>query len=347
MARITPLNLTVTVFIVILLAVILYLFSDIFILLSVSVLLAIILNPLVTFLERRYFNRSNSSLIVFASLTIVFYFSLSVLIPSVISQVNSLTEILGQISLKSYIAKIDKEVSSAIPFLPAGMISKKFEAFVSSAVNSTFDQLASMATNIFALLGILVIIPFTTFFIVKDKSTILKALLNITPNKYFEMSYWVIKKITSQLGRYVRGWLFDAFYVGAACGIGFWFIGLDNALALGILAGVGHLIPYFGPLVGGVPAIAIATIQYGNFSMLPLIILILLIVYITDNGFVQPFVFSKSVNMHPLMIILLIVAGSQVGGIIGMLLAVPLATVIKTAAKEIYLGVKDYRIARM
>lgn len=347
MARITPFSFSISIAILVFASVILYLFSDLFILIAVSFLIAIILNPLVTFLEHRYFNRSNSSLIVFGSLTFLLYLLVSALIPSVIAQLNSLTEILSQISLKTYIAKLDKEISSSLPFLPSGMITSKFDAFAKSVVNSTFDQMAAAVTNIFAIMGVLVIIPFTTFFIVKDKNTILKAFLSITPNKYFEMSYWVIKKITHQLGRYVRGWLFDALFVGAACGIGFWFIGLENALALGILAGVGHLIPYFGPMIGGIPAIAISTIQYGNFSMLPLILLILLIVYISDNGFVQPLVFSKSVNMHPLAIILLIVAGSQIGGIIGMLLAVPLATVIKTAAKEIYLGVKDYKIARM
>jgi len=66
-----------------------------------------------------------------------------------------------------------------------------------------------------------------------------------------------------------------------------------------------------------------------------------------DNGFFQPYVFSKSVDMHPIVIILLIIAGSQLFGLIGMLLAIPTATVIKTATKEIYFAFKNYKIARM
>ena len=81
--------------------------------------------------------------------------------------------------------------------------------------------------------------------------------------------------------------------------------------------------------------------------MAPLIILLVIITYTLDNGFVQPFVFSKSVDMHPIVIILLIIAGSQLFGILGMLLAVPTASVIKTAAKEIYFAFKNYRIARL
>jgi predicted PurR-regulated permease PerM len=71
------------------------------------------------------------------------------------------------------------------------------------------------------------------------------------------------------------------------------------------------------------------------------------IVYALDNGIVQPYVFSKSVDMHPIVIILLIIAGSQLFGVLGMLLAIPTATVIKTAATEIYFAFKNYKIARI
>jgi predicted PurR-regulated permease PerM len=107
---------------------------------------------------------------------------------------------------------------------------------------------------------------------------------------------------------------------------------------------VGHLIPYFGPLIGGLPAIIISLLQFGNFSMLPEIIIMFVIIYSVDNGYFQPNIFSKSTDIHPLLIILLILMGSQVFGILGMLLAVPAATVVKTAARAIYFGLKNYKI---
>ena len=81
--------------------------------------------------------------------------------------------------------------------------------------------------------------------------------------------------------------------------------------------------------------------------MVPLIILIVTLTYTVDNGFVQPYVFSKSVDIHPILIILLIIAGSELFGLIGMLLAVPAATVTKTAVTEIYFAYKNYSIARL
>jgi predicted PurR-regulated permease PerM len=161
------------------------------------------------------------------------------------------------------------------------------------------------------------------------------------------MSYYVIKKITFQLSRYVRAWIFDASFVGCTMGIGLYFIGIDNALPLGVIAGFGHLVPYFGPVIGGIPAILISLIQYGDFSRVPYIVFLVLATYAFDNGIVQPFVFSKSLDIHPVIIILLIIAGGQLFGIIGMLLAIPTATVIKTFTKEIYFAFTNYKIAKL
>jgi predicted PurR-regulated permease PerM len=167
------------------------------------------------------------------------------------------------------------------------------------------------------------------------------------PNKYFEMSYWIIKKTSVNMGRFVRAWIFDATFVGLCCGLGFHIIGIDNALTLGVIAGLGHLVPYFGPVIGGVPAAIISIIQYGDLSHILPLAIVISIIYAIDNGFVQPYVFSKSVDMHPIVIILLIIAGGTLFGVLGMLLAVPTATVIKTATKETYYAFKNYKIVKL
>jgi predicted PurR-regulated permease PerM len=161
------------------------------------------------------------------------------------------------------------------------------------------------------------------------------------------MSYHVLKKVTLNLGLFVRAWIFDATFVGLMIGFGFYFIGVPNTLPLGVIAALGHLIPYFGPIIGGIPAIIVSLMQYGDFSQTPLILLVVLLTYAFDNGFVQPYVFGKSVDMHPIMIILLIISGGTLYGVFGMLLAIPVATVIKTFAKEIYFAKKNYKIARV
>ena len=325
----------------------LYLISDVLIILAVSILLALIFDPYVKLLERKGLSRLASTFIIFIVLAFLFFFGLSYFIPQFLVQMNQLIQTLHVSSLHEQILSVEKTIYKYLPFFTIGDISKRVEEFISSGIVNSFDKISTVLSSIVSLITILVIVPFITFFILKDSKTILHSIIQMMPNRYFEMSYWILKKVSRQLGRFVRGWIFDATFVGLACGFGYYFIGVKNALPLGLISGLGHLVPYFGPIIGGVPAIIISVIQYGNFSHVPFIVLVIFGVYALDNGFVQPYVFSKSVDMHPVVIILLILIGSELMGVIGMLLIIPFATVVRTATKEIYFAFKNYKIARL
>ncbi len=332
---------------IILILYLLYLISTVLIIFAFAVLLAFILEPLVSRLEYSGFNRLFSIITVFAAVVILFYLFFAYLVPNLIFQMKQLIGTLQVISIHEKILSVEKVIYNYLPFFELGQLSKHFEEFISSGIINSFDRLTSILTSIISIIVLVVIIPFITFFLLKDSKEIMRGIIHVMPNRYFEMSYWIMKKVSIQLGRYVRGWIFDAAFVGVACGFGYYVIGIKNALPLGVISGLGHLVPYFGPIIGGVPAIIISIIQYGDFSHVPLIIMMIIAVYVIDNGLVQPYVFSKSVDMHPIVIILLILAGSQLFGISGMLFSIPLATVVRTAAKEIYFAFKNYKIARL
>jgi predicted PurR-regulated permease PerM len=298
-------------------------------------------------LEQEGFNRLASTLFIFIGLGLFVYLGFSFLIPKFTFQMNQLINTLRDISLHDQLVKIEEEIQSVIPFFPVGELSKRVEEFISNQIVNPFDSISILLTSIVSIAAILVIVPFITFFLLKDSRSIMQGLLQIMPNNYFEASYYVLKKISVQIGRFVRAWIFDATFVGTFCGLGFYIIGIENALPLGVIAGLGHLVPYLGPIIGGIPAIIISIIQFGDMSHVPHIIILLSLVYAFDNGFVQPYVFSKSVDMHPVIIILLIIAGSQLFGLLGMLLAVPTAAVIRTLIKEVYFAFKNYKIARL
>jgi len=325
----------------------LYLLADIIIIISISILLSFIFAPIVVAFEGRGFNRLTATFFSFGIIGLLVYLVLSVIIPKFILQMNQLIAALQKFDFAEQLRSIEAAIISSLPFLEQGDISSRLQEFFSSQIINSFQNLTSLLSGIVSVVAILVIVPFITFFFLKDSKRILQGMLNLMPNKYFEMSYWILKKVSLQLGLFVRAWIFDATFVGVLIGFGFHFIGLENALPLGVIAGLGHLIPYFGPIIGGIPAIIISIVQFGDLSQVPIIIFIVLLTYALDNGFVQPFVFGKSVDMHPIMIILLIIAGGTLFGLIGMLLAIPVATVIKTFAKEIFFATKNYRIARV
>lgn len=324
-----------------------YLIADIFIILAISVLLALILAPFVHQLEEQGINRTLSTLLIFIAFFFIIYLALSVVVPKLIYQMDQLITSLKGFSINEELKVLEGKILRVFPFFAHGEISDRIQKFVSSQLTNTITHFYDYVSGLVSVVAVLVIVPFITFFLLKDSNKIKRELIHLAPNKFFEPAYWILKRVTLQLGRFVRGWIFDATFVGVVLGFGFWIIGIPNALPLGVIAGLGHLIPYFGPVVGAVPAAIISIIYTGDLSQIPLIILLVAITYTVDNGIVQPYVFSKSVDMHPIAIILLIIAGSQLFGLLGMLLAVPAATVIKTAVTEIYFAFKNYKLAKL
>jgi len=158
------------------------------------------------------------------------------------------------------------------------------------------------------------------------------------------MTVNIIDKIEKQLNRYVRTWLLDALFVGVMMFLGLTILGINNSIIIGMLARVGHLIPYAGPFIGGIPAILISIIQFGDFHMVVPIILLVTIVYILDNSLFQPYIFSKGTDMNPITIIALILVGNEILGAFGALMAIPVATILKVSASETIKGFRNYKI---
>jgi predicted PurR-regulated permease PerM len=323
-----------------------FLLINVLVLIAISILLGFIFAPFVRVLEGKGFTRAISTLIVFTVFGFLFYLGLSFVIPKFFYQMDQVLASLKDFSLNEQLNDLENKILSILPLFNKGELSQKVQGIISISFNDAINHITQYVSSIVSVAAFLVIVPFITFYLLKDSAFIHKGLIHIVPNKYFEMSYWILKRISLQLGRFVRGWIFDAMFVGIAIGFGFYFIGLPNALPLGVIAGIGHLIPYFGPIIGGIPAIVLSIMQTGDLSQIPLIMLIVALTYTLDNGIIQPYVFSKSVDMHPIIIILLIITGGELFGLIGMLLAVPTATVVKTAATEIYFAFKNYSIAK-
>lgn len=324
-----------------------YILSEILLIVIISILLAFIFDPFVKKLEQEGFSRFASTSAVFVVMGLGIYMVLSFFIPMLIGQMNQLIETFHVYSLHDQIVLLEIEIYKFLPFFNPGELATKIEEFIRMQMLNSIDKITNVVTSIASVLAILLIVPFITFFFLKDSQMIFQGMVKIVPNKYFEMSYWILKKVSIQLANFVRAWIFDATFVGILSGVGFSIMGLDNAIPLGVMAGLGHLVPYLGPIIAALPAAIISIMQFGDFSQIPFIVMLIAIVYAVDNGIVQPYVFSKSVDMHPVVIILLILIGSQLFGVIGMLLAIPVATVIKTAIKEIYFAFKNYKIARL
>lgn len=323
----------------------LYLMKTLF-LFFIALIVALILHPAVRFLRNLNLTNTQATVIVFAGVLIGQYLLFANLIPILLEQSAALIRVIENSAQPQNLLLLETKIRLLFPFLPEHFLTAKLEIYLDNFFNLLLTQLSSIISNVFSFLGIVFIIPFITFFILKDRYRLLKSFIAALPNKFAEPGYSVLISTTDQLGKYVRGWIFDAAFVGTAAGIGFSLLGIQNAAALGIVAGIGHLVPFLGPLIGGLPAFLIATAQYGDFSHSFSVIALLGFIYLFDNGFMQPYIFSKATNLPTLLILLLLPAGNEFAGPLGMIVVIPLATIIKSASSEIIKAYKNYSIIR-
>ena len=317
-------------------------FPDLVLTLIFSILTAFILRPLVALLEyrfgiRRIFSVCIVFLLVGGSLIVISVF----FIPYAVNRLETLYDGFKNFPFDQKLNEAAISLMANIPFLDPETVTQKVHAFVQSGLQGLNGFLTSTA----GFLVNLAIVPFITFFILSEGDTAVKKLIERVPNKYFEMVLNVIDKIQKELVGYLRGWILDSVIVGFLNIAGFYLIGVNYAILLGIFAGICNLIPYVGPFFGVVPALLISLSQCGDFRQaFPIIAVTLVLVQLLDNIIIQPLCFSKTVDMHPVTVIIVLIIGDSLMGIAGMLLAIPIATILKSSAVETYWVLKNYRI---
>jgi predicted PurR-regulated permease PerM len=316
-------------------------FPNLVLMLILSALAAFILRPVVSFLEFRIgVRRSISIALVFLAVGGALVALFIGLVPYLVDRVREMYDGFKTFPLDAKLREVTQDLSKHIPFANPETLTKKIRDILEGGLDMLGDSLGSaagFAVNLF-------IVPFVTYFILAESDSTLKKLIERVPNKYFEMTLNVLNKIATDLVGYMRGWILDSVIVGILSIIAYYIVGVQYALLLGVLAGISNLIPYVGPFAGVVPALLVSVTQFGDFQQVPAILLQMLIVQTVDNTVIQPLCFSKTVDMHPLTVIIVLIVGNELMGVAGMLLAIPLATILKASAVETYWGLKHYHI---
>jgi len=177
--------------------------------------------------------------------------------------------------------------------------------------------------------------PILAVYIIKDWEKIKAALLSILPPASRREAIILTDKIDLVWIEYLKGHLLVSVLVGLATGIVAMIIGVDFALVIGIIAGLTNLVPYFGPILGGIPAIILALAQswQDGLYMTGAIILIQQL----ESNWLTPKIIGDKLGMHPLIIVFALLAGGELLGILGMLIAVPLTAALRIIISFAYL----------
>ena len=309
--------------------------------LIIAFFLALILNPIVNFIENRGIARLLASVLVFAMIIFLGGVGFKFLAPRITNEIKQLSSGVNEHSPGETLQKLQENLGDKIPFLSNPMIQKELKKKIDDLLKKSF----SMVVNVLSAVVSIIMLAFITFFLLKDGRRMKKTVVSWVPNRYFEMTLIILHKTGTQLGRYIRGQLLVASIVGSLSIFALYLLEIKYAFFIGAMAGLANMIPYFGPIVGAVPAIIMALIHNdGSLEIVAVVAVAFATIQLFENIFVSPFIVSKSVELHPLTVIIVILIGGQLVGIFGMLLAVPTASIIKVTAQELHWGFKNYRI---
>ncbi len=325
-----------------------YLFTNVFVYLVISVVLALIGGPFTQLLSGIRFWKFKINDAIAAVLTLAMFFLLIyligiLLVPPLVSQLTFLSTL--------NFHDVTYNILQNYPGLKENLSRFGTEQQIMSTVNEQVNQLVNFK-NLSAVLnntvsyagsflGGLFSVLFITFFFLKDERMVVKSLLLLTPSTYTREMFDILRTSKKMLSKYFIGLLIDVILVSCIVGLTMWGFGVKNALVIGCLAGVMNVIPYIGPIITLFLAIFLGVsgcIELNQYDMISgtitKIVFILIGTNMLDALFIQPTIFSNTVKAHPLEIFIVILMASAIGGIVGMVVAIPCYTLLRIIAKE-------------
>ena len=307
---------------------------------TIAFVLSLIARPMVRFLRRKIKLPKTLSVVIAISFFVLLTFGIvSMFIPLIVKQgqnisllnttefIENIKLLLGQI--RKYIST--RNIDFSIEF--QDLLTSNFRS-IPGLLNSFVGMIGSFSIGLFSVL-------FITFFFMKDGRLFHQLFLAITPDEKEERILKSFETINKLLSRYFIGLIIQLSILFIIYSATLLIIGVESAVVIAFLCALLNIIPYIGPLIGGVLMVTLtmtSSLEYDfQTYILPTTVYVLmgyLFAQLIDNFFSQPIIFSKSVNSHPLEIFLVIVISGLLFGVVGMILAVPSYTVIKVILKE-------------
>jgi predicted PurR-regulated permease PerM len=337
----------------------LWYFSAIVTYILISVVLSFIGRPLVRWIMmikyRRFkIQKGIAAFISLVTLWIVFIAFFRFIIPLLISELETLSQIDFTVVLNS----IEEPLLNLMQIFskdPVAIAEQNFLDIVTESLGAKieFSQVSSWFGEIAGAIGQLLIaffsISFITFFFLKDENMFREFVILLVPTSIETKVIHILDSISYLLRRYFIGLIFEIFMVMLLNTIGLSIAGIafEHAVVIALFCGLFNVIPYLGPWMGASVGLLIGAALHINADFmsetLPLLGWMTLVfgsVQIIDNVLFQPLIYSSSVKAHPLEIFLVIMAAGSMAGILGMILAIPVYTIIRVIAKEFFDNMK-------
>jgi predicted PurR-regulated permease PerM len=312
----------------------LYLLSPILTPFIVAALLAYLGDPLVDRLEERRLPRSAAVSVVFLVIVGLLVLLLLILIPRIEEQISTLVAKLPQ-----YIDWLKLHLLPHIEgLLPADAKHWDAEALRNSLtqhwskagglLTGVWSSISASGVALVGWIGNLVLIPVLTFYLLRDWDRLVAGIEALLPRSSSPVWCRLASESDEVLGAFLRGQMLVMFALGVIYTTGLWLVGLDFALLIGMFAGIVSFVPYLGLIVGILIAGIASVLQFKGIDMLPWVIAVFVIGQLLEGFVLTPRLVGERIGLHPVAVIFAVMAGGQLYGFFGILVALPVAAVV-------------------
>lgn len=301
----------------------------------IAFLLAYLLNPAVCYLEQKNIGRLWAIIILYIVLFGVVIWGGSRLLPLFIRELESFAQDLPSmiVNINDLLIKLQSQYENSL--LPSSfrsaiddallLLENDMQEFVGQVVNSIIKIISHS-------IG-LAISPILAFYLLHDWYEFKEKMLLLLPCKWRTELISFLRDVDNVFGGFIRGQLIVACIVGVFVTIGLYFLKVKFALIIGILAALFDIIPYFGPIIGASPAIMLAMLESPWLTIK--VIFLFFVIQQIEGNIIQPKIIGENIGLHPLTVIFFVFVGGELGGLVGMLLSVPVAAIGKVLISHI------------
>jgi predicted PurR-regulated permease PerM len=302
-------------------------------------LFAYILAPVVDRLEEAGLSRTGAILLAYTFFLGLLGLLIFYAIPPLITDLNAVVEIVPGYA---------RDIQGTLEQMQDGFSRFPIPAGVKQIVNDTIGRLEQLTLGFIHgfLQSLLVIVqqsfnifltPIVSYYFLRDYHALGGYVLNTVPVRYRDDLVFLGQEINQVLRNFIKGSLLLVVIVGLLTTVGMYLIGMDFPVLIGTLVGVTNIIPYFGAIISAIPALLLALTK-SKWLALYVLGLIVLIQQIEGN-ILSPRILGDSVGLHPLVIIFALLAGGQLWGFIGLLVAVPMAAMLKVLLRQLFIRI--------
>lgn len=334
-----------------------FVFFKIVIYILISSILFLIGSPLTKKLEsikigKRHLPDALSATVTLATMVLILLLLFKMIVPPLIIQADLLSDLNFEDVLQNILAQFPGLESTIKSLGNANDLKLALSAQLDSFLN--FSNISLVVDNIFGytgtILGGALCVLFITFFFLKDEKLLKESIMILTPSRQESAMTDILRTSKKMLSKYFTGLFVDMLIVGTLAGSLMWIMGVDNALIIGFTAGILNIVPYIGSVITMIFAIFLGVsgcIAHGDYILISgtitKIFFGLLSINLIDGFIFQPFIFSNSVKAHPLEIFIVTLMAGTIGGIGGMIVALPVYTILRIVAKEFLTQYKFFK----